>query len=69
VLLAMEEGLRHADLAAVVCEMSGRFGLTASRRLQLAAEASGVTAFALRLIPTAKTPDSRGAWIPITVLI
>ncbi len=68
-LLAMEEGLRHADLAAVVCEMSGRFGLTASRRLQLAAEASGVTAFALRLIPTAKTPDSRGAWIPITVLI
>lgn len=56
VLLAMEEGLRHADLAAVVCEMSGRFGLTASRRLQLAAEASGVTAFALRLSRTFDDP-------------
>ncbi|MGI4815963.1 MAG: ImuA family protein [Janthinobacterium lividum] len=55
-LLAMEESLRHADLAAVVCEMSGRLGLTASRRLQLAAEASGVTAFALRLSRTFDDP-------------
>ena len=43
----MEEGLRHRGLAAVVGEVT-RLGLTASRRLQLAAEASGVPAFALR---------------------
>jgi len=48
VLLAMEEGLRHPELAAVVGEISGKLSLTASRRLQLAAEASGVTGFALR---------------------
>jgi protein ImuA len=48
VLFAMEEGLRHPGLAAVVGEVSGKLSLTASRRLQLAAEASGVTAFALR---------------------
>jgi protein ImuA len=48
VLLAMEEGLRHVGLAGVVGEITGRLTLTASRRLQLAAEASGVSAFALR---------------------
>jgi protein ImuA len=48
ILLVMEEGLRHRGLAAVVGELSGRLTLTASRRLQLAAEATGVTAFALR---------------------
>ncbi len=48
VLLAMEEGLRHPGLAGVVGELSGRFSLTVSRRLQLAAEASGVIAIALR---------------------
>ncbi len=48
VLLIMEEGLRHAGLAAVVGEVGGRLSLTASRRLQLAAEQSGVTAIALR---------------------
>ena len=48
VLLVMEEGLRHRDLAGVVAEFSGVLGLTASRRLQLAAEQSGVTAFLLR---------------------
>jgi protein ImuA len=48
VLLVMEEGLRHRGLAAVVGEFSGRLGLTASRRLQLAAEASGVMAILLR---------------------
>ncbi|HXS41917.1 MAG TPA: damage-inducible protein [Stellaceae bacterium] len=47
VLLCMEEALRHAGLAAVVGEVS-RLSMTASRRLQLAAEASGVTAFVLR---------------------
>jgi len=48
VLLSMEEGLRHAGLAGVVGELSGHLTLTASRRLQLAAEQSGVTCFALR---------------------
>ena len=48
VLLVMEEGLRHRGLAGVVAEFSGALGLTASRRLQLAAEHSGVTAFLLR---------------------
>lgn len=47
VLAAMEEGLRHPGLAAVVGEISGPIGLTASRRLQLRAEA-GVPAFVLR---------------------
>ncbi len=48
VLATMEEGLRHAGLAGVAGELSGRLTLTASRRLQLAAEQSGVTCFALR---------------------
>lgn len=47
VLLAMEEGLRQPGLAGVVGEV-GALGLTASRRLQLAAEASGALAVALR---------------------
>ena len=48
VLSAMEEGLRHAGLLGVVGEIDGPLRLTASRRLQLAAEGSGVTGFALR---------------------
>ena len=48
VLSVMEEGLRHRGLAGVVGELDGRLTLTASRRLQLAAEASGVTAIVLR---------------------
>lgn len=47
VLWAMEEGLRSTALAAVVGEVEA-LPSAASRRLQLAAEASGVTAFALR---------------------
>jgi len=47
ILPVMEEGLRERGLAAVIGEVT-RLGLTASRRLQLAAEASGVPAFALR---------------------
>jgi protein ImuA len=47
VLLCVEEGLRHAGLAGVVGEVS-RLPMAVSRRLQLAAEASGVTAFIVR---------------------
>lgn len=48
VLATMEEGLRHPGLAAVVGEITGRLSLVASRRLQLAAEQTGVLAIALR---------------------
>ena len=47
ILSAIEEGLRAAGVAAVVGEV-GAFPAVASRRLQLAAERSGVTAFVLR---------------------
>jgi protein ImuA len=47
ILWAMEEGLRASGIAAVVGEV-GILPDVASRRLQLAAERSGVTAFVLR---------------------
>ena len=47
ILACMEEGLRHPVLACVIGEV-GKISLTASRRLQLAAEKSGVTALVLR---------------------
>ncbi|SFS12618.1 ImuA family protein [Sphingomonas jatrophae] len=47
VLAVMEEGLRHGSLGAVIGEVT-RAGLTASRRLQLAAEEKGVPALLLR---------------------
>lgn len=47
VLPLIEEGLREKGLGAVVGEVT-RLGFTALRRLQLAAEASGVTARLLR---------------------
>lgn len=47
VLLAMEECLRHPGLAGVVGEL-GRYSTTASKRMQLAAEGSGVAAFVFR---------------------
>lgn len=47
VLIAMEECLRHAGLGGVVGELK-KTTLTASRRLQLAAEQSGVPAFVFR---------------------
>ena len=52
-LWAMEEALRCKRLAAVLGE-AGRLDLTASRRLQLAAEAGGVTGLLLH-------PEERGA--------
>ena len=48
VLLVLEEALRHAGLGGVVGEIEGPVGLTASRRLQLAAEASGVMGLIMR---------------------
>jgi protein ImuA len=47
ILWAMEEGLRTSGVAAVVGEV-GALAAVASRRLQLAAERSGATAFVLR---------------------
>jgi protein ImuA len=47
ILWAMEEGLRASGIAAVVGEV-GTLAAVASRRLQLAAERSGITAFLLR---------------------
>ena len=46
-LWAMEEGLKAKSLGAVLGEIE-KLDLTASRRLQLAAESGGVTAFVLR---------------------
>jgi len=47
VLLAMEECLRNPGLAGVVGEIT-KYSTTASKRLQLAAEGSGVPAFVFR---------------------
>lgn len=48
VLPAMEEGLRHPGLTAVVGELLGRLSLVASRRLQLAAAETGILAILVR---------------------
>jgi len=47
VLACFEEGLRHGGLGAVVAEVA-RLSMMASRRLQLAAEGSGVIGIAIR---------------------
>jgi protein ImuA len=47
ILACFEEGLRHGSLGAVVAEVA-RLSMTASRRLQLAAEGSGVIGIAIR---------------------
>jgi protein ImuA len=47
VLACMEEGLRHGGLGCVVSEVA-HLSMTASRRLQLAAEDSGTMGIALR---------------------
>src|SRR5690606_21013225 len=60
VLVAMEECLRHEGLDGVVGEL-GRLSLTASRRLQLAAEKPGVPAFVFRRAMAADEAVSGGA--------
>jgi protein ImuA len=47
VLACFEEGLRHGGLGAVVAEVA-RLSMSASRRLQLAAEGSGTLGLAVR---------------------
>ncbi|WP_284947393.1 ImuA family protein [Acidisoma cladoniae] len=64
VLVAMEEGLRHPGFAGIVGEVR-RLDSTASRRLQLAAETSGVTVFTLR---RSRTPDDPALMTPIAAL-
>lgn len=53
-LWAMEEGLHTRSVAAVVGEIAD-LSSAASRRLQLVAESSGVTAFILRRVRTVRT--------------
>jgi protein ImuA len=78
VLACFEEALRHSKLGAVVGEIS-HLSMTASRRLQLAAEGSGVIGLALRRWrrqveaaefrqPTAATTRWRVSALPSTPL-
>jgi protein ImuA len=55
----IEEGVRCPGLPGVVGEI-GRLSLTASRRLQLAAEATGVVALVLRRWRGDATLDGSG---------
>lgn len=57
VLLVMEEALRHPGLSAVVGEL-WQLPMTASRRLALAAEKSGVMAIALRRRREGREPQT-----------
>lgn len=63
VLACCEEGLRHGGLGAVVAEIV-RLGMTASRRLQLAAEGSATIGIALRRRYGAASPDAADAASP-----
>ena len=56
VLLAMEEALRHTGLCAVVGE-TAKLSMTASRRLVLAAEKTGVMALVIRRRPEGHPAD------------
>src|SRR5258705_9725865 len=79
VLACFEEALRHSKLGAVVAEVS-RLSMIASRRLQLAAEGSGVIGLALRRWrrqteaaefrqPTAASTHWRISALPSTALL
>jgi protein ImuA len=66
VLWAMEEGLRCRGVGAVIGEIrgSGRgIGLTASRRLSLAAERDGAAAFLLRAMPSDEPVAAATRWV------
>ena len=78
VLACMEEGLRHGGLGSVVGEVC-RLSMTASRRLQLAAEGTGSIGIALRRLrrevdasdfgqPTAAMTRWRVSVLPSTAL-
>src|ERR687897_2649220 len=56
-LWALEEALRSSGLAAALAEVD-QLTLTQSRRLQLAAEAKGVTAFLLRPLSACDAPGA-----------
>ncbi len=57
-LAVTEEAARTPGLAGVVFEWGGRLGLTASRRLQLAAEEGGVPVIAIRRPHVAAPPGT-----------
>jgi protein ImuA len=59
-LWALEEALRSPGLAAALAEVE-QLSLTQSRRLQLAAEAKGVTALLLRPPGAGATPAAGGS--------
>ena len=64
-LFALEEGLRCRDLACVIGEIAGNpraLGLTASRRLSLAAEKHGVPLFLVRLAAQRDLSSARMRW-------
>lgn len=65
VLFALEEGLRCRDLACVIGELAGNpkaLGLTASRRLSLAAERHGVPLFLVRHDARRDLSSARMRW-------
>ncbi|MBO9498524.1 MAG: recA-like protein [Novosphingobium sp.] len=64
-LFALEEGLRCRELACVIGELTGNpkaLGLTASRRLSLAAERHGVPLFLIRLDARRDLSSARMRW-------
>jgi protein ImuA len=64
-LWAMEEGLRCPGLSAVICEIWGdprALDFTATRRLAVASERSGVAAFLIRLGGHANLSGARMRW-------
>jgi protein ImuA len=66
-LWALEEALRSPGLAGALAEVD-RLSLTQSRRLQLAAEAKGVTAFLLRPLAACDAPSAAVTRWRITAL-
>lgn len=66
-LWALEEALRSPGLTAVLAEVD-RLTLTQSRRLQLAAEAQGVTAFLLRPPSACGAPNAAPGAAPTAAM-